>query len=97
MPRGDGSGPMGQGPMTGGGFGPCGGGARYGGRGGGYGPGGGGYGRGFGRGQGFRNRRWAPAWPTDRQESPADPGLLQRLTDEVEHLKERIAELTKSS
>ena len=40
MPRFDGSGPMGQGPMTGRGLGPCGGGM--------------GYGRGQGRGFGFR-------------------------------------------
>ena len=97
MPGGDGSGPMGQGPMTGGGFGPCGGGAGYGARGGGYGRGGGGFGRGFGRGQGFRNRRWTPAWTTEGPDAqPNEPGLLQRLTDEVEHLKERIAELTKT-
>ena len=47
MPYGDGTGPSGQGPMTGRGRGPCG-------RG--YGPSGGygaGYGRGFGRGRGF--------------------------------------------
>jgi len=96
MPGGDGSGPMGQGPMTGGGFGPCGGGAGYGARGGGYGRGGGGYGRGFGRGQGFRNRRWAAAWPDQAEAAPEEPGVLQRLTDEVERLKSRIAELTKS-
>ena len=44
MPRFDGMGPMGQGPMTGRGLGPCGGGMGY----------SRGYGRGLGRGFGFR-------------------------------------------
>lgn len=97
MPGGDGTGPMRQGPMTGGGFGPCGDGAGQRGAGGGYGRGAGGFGRGFGRGQGFRNRRWATDWSGQNQDtSPAEPGLLQRLSAEVDHLKERIAELTKS-
>ena len=46
MPGMDGTGPLGQGPMTGKGFGPCGGGA------GGRGPIGMGYGRGRGKGRG---------------------------------------------
>ncbi|HHY68767.1 MAG TPA: DUF5320 domain-containing protein [Bacillota bacterium] len=53
MPRWDGTGPMGEGPMTGRGWGPC---ARPAGwYGAGYGPGWrGGYGRGYGRGPGWR-------------------------------------------
>lgn len=92
MPGGDGTGPMRDGPMTGGGFGPCGGGAGPQGAGGGF-----GRGAGFGRGQGRRNRRWASERSGQAQgASPAEPSLLQRLSAEVEHLKERIAELTKS-
>ncbi len=62
MPAGDGTGPMGQGPMTGRGFGYCAGsdvpGAAYGAP---------GWGRGFGRGRGWGRRRgWrcgpGPAW-----------------------------------
>jgi hypothetical protein len=86
--------------MTGGGFGPCGvnsgwRGSGYGARGGGFGRGSG-FGRGFGRGWGFRNRRWASDWSGHAQgESPAEPGLIQRLSAEVERLRERIAELEK--
>ena len=100
MPGGDGTGPMREGPMTGGGFGPCdrNSGARgsgYGVRCGGFGRGGG-LGREFGRGRGFRNRRWASEWSGQAQvESPAEPGLIQRLSAEVERLRERIAELEK--
>lgn len=91
MPGGDGSGPMGQGPMTGGGFGPCGAGAGRRAAGGGFGRS---FGRGFGRGMGYRNRRWAPEWPSRDQVAPtAEPNLLQRLTEELDHLRERIAGL----
>lgn len=87
---------MRQGPMTGGGFGPCGGGAGPRGVGGGYGRGAG-FGRGFGRGMGARNRRWAPEWTAQGQDSPPDQtGLLQRLTDELKRLGERIAKLEKA-
>ncbi len=54
MPRGDGTGPLGQGPMTGRGLGNCAGNDRAGGFGRGYGYG---FGRGFGAGRGF-GRGW---------------------------------------
>lgn len=92
MPGGDGTGPMRQGPMTGGGFGPCGDGAGQRGAGGGY-----GRGAGFGRGQGRRNRRWAPELSGQAQDlQQAEPGLLQRLTDELKRLGERIGKLEKT-
>lgn len=105
MPGGDGTGPMREGPMIGGGFGPCGGGRRSAGSG--FGARGGGY----GRGAGWRNRRWAPdgsgwrragAW--NQAAAPWSPenerDMLQRdeaaLESELEHLRARIAELEKT-
>ena len=97
---------MRQGPLTGGGFGPCGDGAGPRGAGGGF-----GRGAGFGRGQGRRNRRWAPgpsgwgrggAW--GQAAAPWSPeneqDALQRdeasLEAELQQLRARIAELEKS-
>lgn len=102
MPGGDGTGPMRQGPLTGGGFGPCGsgGGSRSaqddfrGQRG------------GFGRRQGRRNRRGAPEWSGWRRarawtQAPGNErdGLHREekvLETELELLRARIAELEKS-
>lgn len=94
MPGGDGTGPMKQGPMTGGGWGPCGGGR--------------GRGTGFGRGQGRRNRRWAPEWScwrrtgawertgaqppteTERRELQRDEAALEH---ELQFIRARMTEL----
>ena len=79
MPGGDRTGPLGQGPMTGSGFGYCSGSDRAGAA---YGPGRGfgrGYGRGFGRsfgrgyGRGFRGRGMMPAYGWNAYAPPAQP------------------------
>ena len=104
MPGGDGTGPMRRGPMTGGGFGPCGGGlARRFGRGGFHGRGGS-----SGGGRGWGNRRWAPDppgwrrtafWETAaRPRTPDDERKIledetSALENELERLQTRIAEL----
>jgi len=104
MPGRDGTGPMRQGAMTGGGFGPCGaGGGRRSMRSEAWGRGGA-YGHGWGR----RNRQWLPEFP-DREVSgarePATSALspdvektesrreVVALKGELERLKLRIAEL----
>ena len=106
MPGGDGTGPMRQGPLTGGGFGPCGGGrgrtsmqGDLSGRGG---AGGG--------GRGWRNRRWAPDWsgwrraltlhrrPETRSAESEEDQLQQEksaLESKLEQLTTRIAGLRK--
>ncbi len=87
MPGMNGTGPLGQGAMTGGGRGPCGRGLSRGfGRGMGYGAG---MGRGFGRGRGFAG--WAPGYgaaPADRQ---AMEQRLQDLEAEARLLREQLA------
>ncbi|HUT35339.1 MAG TPA: DUF5320 domain-containing protein [Planctomycetota bacterium] len=106
MPGFDGTGPLGMGPRTGGGFGWCppaagpvpprvGGGVLYGiGRGGR--PWGGGRGRGFGGGRGFRARsRWlAPGQPLA---PPEEPDVLQRqaefLQGQLDAIRKRLDEL----
>ena len=112
MPGFDGTGPLGEGPMTGGGFGHCGTGRRspLGPRGMGFpgrfgaGRGFGGFGRGIGRAYGrpYLNRMtWLPA----RQPHSVDlntelAGLQQEAEDAkayLEELKTRIAELEKAS
>lgn len=102
MPYGDGTGPNGMGPMTGGGFGNCGSragqsygrGAPYGrgGRGRGFGMGGGG----FGRGRRAVGWRAAPAYQGYNYPNP-DPGYMPdaQEMDTVEGLRARIAELEK--
>ncbi|MBN1688571.1 MAG: DUF5320 domain-containing protein [Candidatus Omnitrophica bacterium] len=107
MPGGDGTGPLGEGPMTGGGFGYCGQGGRGYGRG--Y-----GMGRGFGRGFRFGQRRFgfgprggARGWgwfqnPVDAQ-IPNNPSSQDELTmlredartleSEAKAVHERIREL----
>ncbi|MGI6604022.1 MAG: DUF5320 domain-containing protein [bacterium] len=96
MPCGDGTGPLGYGPMTGGRIGFC---AGY------WGPGcfyPGGY-RGFGRG--FRNRHWAwatgmPRWgrlwgwaAQPVQETEALRAEAKFLEEELAAIKQRLAEL----
>ncbi len=82
MPGFDGTGPMGMGPRTGGGFGPCppvypaGAGPVYGlGRGGL--PWGGGRGRGFGGGRGRRSARAGWGWPQTDQPYAYGPATLE--------------------
>ena len=98
MPGYDGTGPLGRGPMTGGGFGRC---TGYGGRGYGYGAGyGRGSGRGFGRGRGFCRRLWdygagffaAPRF--DRREDLQS--YAQDLESELSTVKRRISELAET-
>lgn len=113
MPGFDGTGPLGEGPMTGGGFGYCGTGGRpgYGFRGrafyGGLGSGRGlGFGRGrrFGRGADLGSGRWSP-WRAYGQSLTLDPkaefaGLQQEAKDlraYLKNLETRIGELEKSS
>ena len=82
MPRGDRTGPNGQGPMTGRGLGPCG-------RGFGVRRGfGGGRGRGFGRG--FRWRFFAPAYPEDYS---YDEPIVLTETEEKKVLEQEVKEL----
>jgi len=83
MPNRDKTGPMGQGPSTGRGFGPCGGGVRRG--------FGGGCGRGFGRGLG-RYFGWnQPQTEAERKESLID--YRKALEEELEDVKKQQEEL----
>lgn len=77
MPKFDGTGPQGQGPRTGRGFGPCGGGMGC----------GGGLGRGFG--QGFGRRQFF----TKKEEAEVLEDELKDLENEIQAVKERLAEL----
>jgi len=92
MPGFDRTGPMGKGPMTGGGFGRCGsarGGGGFGGRGFGYGAGyGAGAGRGYGRGGGFcrRFRDYGPGFS-----GPARVGRREQLQDYAQNLEDELA------
>jgi len=85
MPRRDRTGPMGEGPMTGWGMGPCGRGMgrRF------------GRGRGFGRGFGFR--RFYEPYPrtqiTKEEETKMLEDEIKFLQEETESLKKRIKEL----
>jgi Family of unknown function (DUF5320) len=107
MPRGDGTGPAGMGPMTGRAAGYC---AGYpvpgfmnpvGGRGGGW------FGRGRGRGWGFAapGWGWGPAYGwspyaephSPEQEKQALDGQLKYFESQVESLRKRIAELEKEA
>ena len=107
MPRLDGTGPMGMGPMTGGGFGPCnpsgrpyarwgfirGGGFRRG-----FGPG---FGRGGGYGRGFGRRAFHPAWgagygPGYGSPYPMDPKEeVNLLKDEADALQSELDSINK--
>ncbi|BBB31831.1 conserved hypothetical protein [Thermotomaculum hydrothermale] len=98
MPFGDGTGPLGQGPMTGRGLGYCAGNnapGRFGGfgRGFGYGRGWGrGFGRGFGRGWGYR---WYGNAPVD--EKTALENRLRFLEEELKYTRERLKEIGEDS
>ena len=81
MPGFDRTGPMGKGPMTGGGFGRCGGG--FGGRGFGYGAG---AGRGYGRGFCRRFRDYVPGFS-----GPARVGRREQLQDYAQDLEDELA------
>lgn len=97
MPRGDGTGPMGAGPMTGRSAGFCAGYDMpgYANPAPGFGRGfGGGFGRGFG-GRGFRNRFWATGL-TGRQRmatGPVGPAPQPQPTDEVQALRTQAENL----
>mgnify|MGYP001767506792 CR=1 FL=1 len=97
MPRKDGTGPTGAGPMTGRGAGPCGGGAAGGGLGRGFGRGrGGGFGRGFGTGPGggarLRLRRGLGASNAPVDVAPgAAPTDEAALRERLEALKQEVS------
>lgn len=82
MPRGDGTGPMGMGPLTGRGLGYCAGYAR---------PGffGFGYGMGRGRGRGFRPMGFAAGYPGYGRYYRNSPPVTDFAYDEVADLKYR--------
>jgi hypothetical protein len=96
MPARDGTGPMGQGPLTGRGFGPCGAGRGY----------GMGFGRGFGRGWGFRPAyqpypaRYVPVnyapENTREQEITALKDEKDMMEQELKGITERIRELERN-
>lgn len=95
MPFGDGTGPLGQGPMTGRGLGYCTGfnraGYSYPGRGRGW----------FGRGRGWRNwvradyryPAYAPVQPTVKEERETLEGGVKALREELKDLETRLQEL----
>ncbi|SHL05638.1 hypothetical protein SAMN02745216_04536 [Desulfatibacillum alkenivorans DSM 16219] len=93
MPGGDGTGPLGNGPLTGRGAGFCGRGVRSAGRGLGMGRG---LGYGMGAGRGFGNRGFAQAGPVnaDYVES-GNQEELESLRSEVQALREAVNQLTK--
>jgi len=93
MPRFDGTGPLGYGPGTGWGLGPCGGGMAYGRRGG----GGRLVRRGLGIGQGFGWRRFwgyypnsVPSKKEEREMLSEEAGLLEQ---ELKAIKSRLAQI----
>lgn len=75
MPAFNGTGPLGQGPLTGRGLGPCGWGLGY----------GRGFGRGFGRGLGWRR------FYTKKEESGMLKEEAEILQEELKAVKERLA------
>lgn len=86
MPGFDRTGPIGRGPQTGRGLGPCG-----------MGYGRAGFGRGFGRGMGFR-RAWADypeyaEYPTKEQEIADLKAEKELMEKGLESLKQRLKEL----
>jgi len=74
----DGTGPNGQGPMTGRGLGPCGGGMRR------------GCGRGFGRGFGFRAKYATPITLTKDEEKKILEAELKDLEVEKQEIEKRL-------
>ncbi|MBL7068314.1 MAG: DUF5320 family protein [Candidatus Omnitrophica bacterium] len=87
MPGGDGTGPMGMGPMTGGGRGYC------------AVPLGRSFGRGRGWGRGYGRRRgWFGSWPymsgaTPQQEADMLREEARFMQDEIQSINQRIGEL----
>ncbi len=77
MPRQDGTGPLGQGAMTGRGLGPCGGGMRR------------GFGRGRGRGFGFRR----PITLTKEEEKKILEAELKEVDLEKQEIEKRLNEI----
>lgn len=87
MPRFDGTGPAGQGPMTGRGMGSCGRGKAWGGR-------GQGWGRGMGRGAGMGMGAGRWPWWIQNSDKPAD--VLKDLEAEKAELEAAIEDLKKN-
>jgi len=83
MPFRDGTGPLSQGPMTGRGLGPCGGGI--------------GFGRGwFGRGRGWRRWGYYPAaQPTAKEEKEMIQEDMNALKEQMKVFEDRLKELKK--
>ena len=84
MPGFNGTGPQGQGPMTGRGLGPCGGGMGY----------GRGFGRGYGRGAGYG--RWSGVGynqPTKSEETSDTKGYIEDLKSELKNVQDYLKDL----
>jgi len=81
MPGLDGTGPAGQGPMTGRGLGPCGCGMRR------------GFGRGFGRGLGLRYWRYAPVSLTKEEQKKILEAELKEIDLEKQEIEKRLKEM----
>ncbi len=79
MPNKDGTGPLGQGPQTGRGLGPCGGGMRR------------GLGRGFGRGLGLRCNRLLTL--TEAEEKKILEAELKEIDLEKQEIEKRLKEM----
>jgi hypothetical protein len=77
MPWGDGTGPLGQGPLTGRGLGPCGCGMRR------------GFGRGYGRGFGFRRQ----VTLTKEEEKKILEAELKEIDLEKQEIEKRLKEM----
>jgi len=77
----DGTGPVGQGPMTGRGLGPCGCGMRR------------GFGRGFGRGLGLRYWRYAPVSLTKEEQKKILEAELKEIDLEKQEIEKRLKEM----
>ena len=80
MPAQDGTGPLGQGAMTGRGLGPCGCGMRR------------SFGRGFGRGFGFRQRYAQPITLTETEEKNILEAELKEVNLEKQEIESRLKE-----
>lgn len=89
MPGGDGTGPLGYGPLTGRGLGPCGRGLYF----------RRGFGRGFYRGYGFRYRQSYPTYPAEPATLPKEEekkileAELKEIAIEKQEIEKRLKEL----
>lgn len=81
MPRLDGTGPRGQGPMTGRGLGPCGGGYGH------------GRGMGYGRGYGLSWNPWSYRQPTATEEKAIIQDDIAALREELKAAEERLSQI----